>query len=71
VIASSPELTGLMTVWTDRSLSTDYHPYASLGDEERAHSLRGTNSSRVRLKGKPIAGYFAMPSRSIRQGDGF
>jgi starch synthase (maltosyl-transferring) len=36
-IASSPELTGLMTVWTDRSLSTDYHPLLPLWvDEELA-----------------------------------
>ena len=29
-IASSAELEGLMTVWTDRSLSTDYHPLLPL-----------------------------------------
>ena len=36
-IASSAELAGLMTVWTDRSLSTDYQPFLPLWvDEELA-----------------------------------
>ncbi|MGA9578350.1 MAG: maltotransferase domain-containing protein, partial [Terrimicrobiaceae bacterium] len=33
-IASSAELAGLMTVWTDRSLSTDYQPFLPLWVDE-------------------------------------
>ncbi|HET9524082.1 MAG TPA: alpha-1,4-glucan--maltose-1-phosphate maltosyltransferase [Terrimicrobiaceae bacterium] len=56
-IASSAELTGLMTVWTDRSLSTDYQPFLPLWvDEELAVFAAWYEFFPRSAEGKPDSG---------------
>ena len=56
-IASSAELAGLMTVWTDRSLSTDYQPFLPLWvDEELAVFAAWYEFFPRSAEGKPESG---------------
>ena len=56
-IASSAELAGLMTVWTDRSLSTDYQPFLRLWvDEELAVFAAWYEFFPRSAEGKPESG---------------
>ena len=56
-IAASAELSGLMTVWSDRSLSTDYHPLLPLWvDEELAVFAAWYEFFPRSAEGKPDSG---------------
>ena len=56
-IAASAELSGLMTVWADRSLSTDYHPLLPLWvDGERAVFAAWYEFFPRSAEGKPDSG---------------